>query len=106
MIISPTSATNPAIADELKKLKEKGIIIGTFDSDLDEKFQSIREFYVGTNNTRGGEVLGTAAKNIEPDGGEYVQFVGYDSQQNAVSANGWIHECGRRQIRSERSPYR
>ena len=36
VIISPTSATNPAIADELKKLKEKGIIIGTFDSDLDE----------------------------------------------------------------------
>jgi len=84
VIISPTSATNPAIADELKKLKEKGVIIGTFDSDLDEKFQNIREFYVGTNNTRGGEVLGTAAKNIKPDGGEYVQFVGYDSMQNAV----------------------
>lgn len=84
VIISPTSATNPAIADELKKLKEKGIIIGTFDSDLDEKFQSVREFYVGTNNTRGGEVLGTAAKNIKPEGGEYVQFVGYDSMQNAV----------------------
>ncbi len=84
VIISPTSATNAAIADELKNLKEKGILIGTFDSDLDTKFQETREFYVGTNNTRGGEVLGTAAKGIKPDGGEYVQFVGYDSMQNAV----------------------
>lgn len=83
VIISPLSATNAAIADELKKLKAQGVIIGCFDSDLDPKFQTIREFYVGTNNTRGGEVLGTAAKNLKPEGGEYVQFVGTDSQQNA-----------------------
>ena len=85
VIISPTSATNPAIADELKKLKEKGLIIGCFDSDLDEKFRSIREFYVGTDNIKGGRVLATAAKNLKPDGGEYVQFVGFDSQQNAAA---------------------
>jgi ribose transport system substrate-binding protein len=83
VIISPTSATNPAVVDELKKLKDKGVIIGTFDSDFDEKFQSVREFYVGTDNIKGGKVLGTAAKNLRPDGGEYVQFVGLDSQQNA-----------------------
>ena len=83
VIISPTSATNPAVVDELKKLKDKGVIVGTFDSDLDEKFQSVREFYVGTDNIQGGKVLGTAAKNLRPDGGEYVQFVGLDSQQNA-----------------------
>ncbi|MEZ6136795.1 MAG: substrate-binding domain-containing protein [Pirellulaceae bacterium] len=84
VIISPISATNPAIADELKKLQEKGVIIGCFDSDLDPKFQSIREFYVGTNNIQGGKVLGTAAQNLRPDGGQYVQFVGVDSQQNAI----------------------
>lgn len=84
VIISPISATNPAIADELKKLKDKGVIIGCFDSDLDPRFASIREFYVGTNNTQAGKVLGTAAKNLLPDGGQYVQFVGVDSQQNAV----------------------
>lgn len=83
VIISPTSATNPAVVDELKKLKKKGLIIGTFDSDFDEKFQSVREFYVGTDNIKGGKVLGTAAKNLRPEGGEYVQFVGLDSQQNA-----------------------
>lgn len=84
VIISPLSAGNPAIADELKKLKEKGVIIGCFDSDLAPKFRDIREFYVGTNNVTGGEVLGTAAKNLRPDGGSYVQFVGTDSQQNAI----------------------
>lgn len=83
VIISPTSATNPAVIDEMQKLKDKGVILGTFDSDFDEKFQSVREFYVGTDNIQGGKVLGTAAKNLRPDGGEYVQFVGLDSQQNA-----------------------
>ncbi|MCA9129514.1 MAG: substrate-binding domain-containing protein [Planctomycetales bacterium] len=84
VIISPVSGTNPAIADELKKLQDKGVIIGCFDSDLDSKFRSIREFYVGTNNVTGGKVLGTAAKVLRPDGGNYVQFVGFDSQQNAI----------------------
>jgi ribose transport system substrate-binding protein len=84
VIISPISSTNPAIADELKKLKAKGITIGCFDSDLDAKFQQHREFYVGTNNIAGGKVLGTAAKMLKPDGAPYVQFVGVDSQQNAI----------------------
>lgn len=84
VIISPISATNAAIADELKKLGEKGIIVGCFDSDLSDKFQNLREFYVGTDNVQGGKVLGTAAKNLRPQGGNYVQFVGVDSQQNAV----------------------
>ena len=95
VIISPLSAGNAAIADELKKLKAKGVIIGCFDSDLDAKFQSIREFYVGTNNVRGGEVLGVAAKNIKPDGGPYVQFVGTDAQQNAIERmNGFTSAVG------------
>lgn len=84
VIISPISSTNPAIADELKKLKAKGVTIGCFDSDLDKKFQENREFYVGTNNIAGGKVLGTAAKMLKPDGAPYVQFVGVDSQQNAI----------------------
>ena len=83
VIISPTSASNPAVVDELNNLKGKGVIIGTFDSDFEEKFQNVREFYVGTNNIQGGKVLGTAAINLRPDGGEYVQFVGLDSQMNA-----------------------
>jgi ribose transport system substrate-binding protein len=84
VIISPISASNAAIAEELKKLKDKGVVVGCFDSDLAEKFRNIREFYVGTNNIKGGEVMGTAAINLKPNGGQYVQFVGKDSQQNAI----------------------
>jgi len=103
VIISPISATNPAIADELKKLKDKGVIIGCFDSDLDPKFSSIREFYVGTNNVQGGKVLGTAAKNLRPNGGEYVQFVGVDSQQNAIERmNGFTAAVGDKFVQKDR----
>ena len=103
VIISPTNATSVAIADELRKLKDKGIIIGTFDSDLDPKFIGTREFYVGTNNTRGGEVLGTAAMGITPDGGEYVQFVGYDSMQNAVQRmDGFTSAAGEKFVQKGR----
>lgn len=103
VIISPISATNPAIADELKKLKEKGVLVGCFDSDLDPKFTEIREFYVGTNNTQGGQVLGTAAKNLRPDGGQYVQFVGVDSQQNAVQRmDGFTSAVGDKFVQKDR----
>lgn len=103
VIISPLSAGNAAIADELKKLKAKGVIIGCFDSDLDAKFQSIREFYVGTNNIRGGEVLGVAAKNIKPEGGPYVQFVGTDAQQNAIERmNGFTSAVGDKFVQKDR----
>ncbi len=83
VIISPISSTNPAIAEELDNLRKQGVIVGCFDSDLSERSRSIREFYVGTNNVTGGKVLGTAAKAIKADA-EYVQFVGTDSQQNAI----------------------
>jgi ribose transport system substrate-binding protein len=83
VIISPISAANAAIAEELEKLKKKGIIIGCFDSDLSEANQKIRDFYIGTDNVVAGKVLGAAAKAIKP-GCEYVQFVGTDAQQNAI----------------------
>lgn len=103
VIISPTSATNPAVVDELQKLKDKGVIIGTFDSDFDTKFQSVREFYVGTDNIKGGKVLGTAAKNLRPDGGEYVQFVGLDSQQNAYQRmDGFTSAVGEKYVQKDR----
>lgn len=103
VIISPTSATNPAVVDELQKLKDKGVIIGTFDSDFDPKFQSVREFYVGTDNIKGGKVLGTAARNLRPEGGEYVQFVGLDSQQNAYQRmDGFTSAVGERYVQKDR----
>ncbi len=103
VIISPTSASNPAVVDELKKLKDKGVIIGTFDSDFEEKFQSVREFYVGTDNIQGGKVLGTAAMNLRPGGGEYVQFVGLDSQMNAYQRmDGFTSAVGEKYVQKAR----
>lgn len=82
--ISPYDAKNDGVAEVLKKLKDKGVVIITFDSDLPAEKQNLRDFYVGTNNIKAGKVLGTAAVNLKPDGAEYVQFVGTDAQQNAI----------------------
>ncbi len=82
--ISPYDAKNAAIADQLKKLKDKGVVIICFDSDLPADKQHLRDFYVGTNNVKAGKVLGTAAAHLKPEGAKYVQFVGTDTQQNAI----------------------
>ncbi|MBI1348109.1 substrate-binding domain-containing protein [bacterium] len=83
--ISPLESDNAAIADELKKLKDKGIPVITFDSDLDrERFRDLRYAFLGTNNRGAGEVLGQCAQVLRPYGGEYVTFVGRTGAQNAI----------------------
>ncbi|MBL9122561.1 MAG: substrate-binding domain-containing protein [Planctomycetaceae bacterium] len=83
--ISVTDAANPAIADELKKLRAQGVAVITLDSDLDRtQFADARAAFVGTDNLAGGRALGITAKNIRPDGGAYVQFVGRTGAQNAI----------------------
>ncbi|MDX1969283.1 MAG: substrate-binding domain-containing protein [Planctomycetaceae bacterium] len=83
--ISPLESDNAAIADELQKLKAKGIPIVTFDSDLDRtQFRELRAAFLGTNNRSAGEALGTCAKALRPDGGSYVSFVGRTGAQNAI----------------------
>jgi ribose transport system substrate-binding protein len=82
--ISPMDATNESLQEQLKKLKEKGVIVFCFDSDLPADKASLRDFYIGTNNIRAGKVLGMALSNLAPDGGGYAQFVGTDTQRNAV----------------------
>ncbi|MGC4002616.1 MAG: substrate-binding domain-containing protein [Pirellulales bacterium] len=95
IIISPTSGKNRAIAEELRKLQDTGVIIGCIDSDLDEKYKRARGFYIGTDNLMAGKVLGSAAAAIKTDGGQYVQFVGSDSQQNAIERmNGFSGAVG------------
>ena len=82
--ISPYDAKNDGVAEALKKLKDKGVVIICFDSDLPAEKHNLRDFYIGTNNIKAGKVLGTAAVNLKPEGAEYVQFVGTDAQQNAI----------------------
>lgn len=82
--ISPLDANNPAIAAELKNLREKGIPVICVDNDLArDRFRDARQFYIGTDNFSAGEVLGSAIKKLKPEGGEYVQFVGKTGAQNA-----------------------
>ena len=83
--IAVTDAANPAIADEMKNLQDRGIKVITVDSDVDrEKFRDVRFAFVGTDNLAGGRELGVCAKNLRPEGGEYVTFVGRTGAQNAI----------------------
>jgi ribose transport system substrate-binding protein len=83
--VSVIDAANAAIADEMRKLREQGIHVITIDSDLDrEKFRDARSAFVGTDNLIAGRELGTAAKQLRPDGGAYVSFVGRTGAQNAI----------------------
>ncbi len=82
--ISPVVADNPAIAAELKKLRDKGIHVICVDNDLAENYRDAREYYIGTDNVKGGRQLALCAKTLRPEGGQYVQFVGRTGAQNAI----------------------
>jgi ribose transport system substrate-binding protein len=78
-------ASNAAVAEELRKLRKKGVHVICVDNDVDrEKFRDCRQFYLGTDNIKGGRELGICAKQLQPEGGKYVQFVGDLGAQNAM----------------------
>jgi ribose transport system substrate-binding protein len=82
--ISVYDDTSPAIAKELKKLKEQGIKIITIDGDVDrELFGDVRFAYLGTDNIIGGGELGRAAAGLRPGGAKYATFVGNKGNSNA-----------------------
>ena len=87
--ISPVKADNLAVVEEMRKLQKKGVHVICMDGDVDRsKYRNAREAYVGTDNLRAGEVLGTAAKKLlderKAGKGGYVDFVGYTAAQNAI----------------------
>lgn len=83
--ISPCDASNVAVADELRKLKDKGIKVVTIDSDLDRAtLRDARSAFIGTDNLVGGRELGKCLVALRPDGGKYVTFVGRTGAQNAI----------------------
>lgn len=91
--ISVIDADNSAIADELRKLKAKGVQIVTVDSDVNrERLRDARTAFIGTDNLAGGRELGVCAKHLRPDGGEYVTFVGKTGAQNAIERVGGFAE--------------
>lgn len=83
--VSAIDANNVAVADELRSLQKKGVKVLTIDSDLDRaQFRDARFAFIGTDNLTGGKVLGTCAKGLRAEGGEYVTFVGRTGAQNAI----------------------
>jgi ribose transport system substrate-binding protein len=87
--VSALDANNAAIAEELRKLKAKGVHVVCVDSDVArDKFRDSRSYYLGTDNLTGGKELGTAAKHLlearRVKEGSYAQFVGRTGAQNAM----------------------
>ncbi len=82
--ISVTQARAAGVADEMHALQEAGVHVITIDSDVDRKlFRDTRFAFVGTDNFKAGQALGTAIRHLRPEGGKYVTFVGIAAAQNA-----------------------
>jgi ribose transport system substrate-binding protein len=91
--VSVNTAGNQAIVDEMRELQKKGIKVVTIDSDVDRaKHRDARFGFIGTDNLEGGRELGKCAKGLQPEGGEYVTFVGITGAQNAVERVGGFAE--------------
>lgn len=91
--VSALDAENVAVADELRKLQEKGVKVITIDSDVDrETLRDARFAFVGTDNLVAGKVLGNAVRHLDADGGGYVTFVGRIGAQNAKERIGGFAE--------------
>jgi ribose transport system substrate-binding protein len=83
--ISACDAGNDSVADEMRKLKDKGVYIITVDSDIDrDRLRDTRIAFIGTDNLAGGRELGKCAKYLRPQGGELITFVGRTGAQNAI----------------------
>ncbi|MBX7073158.1 MAG: substrate-binding domain-containing protein [Pirellulales bacterium] len=102
--VCAADAANASLVDEMRKLAERGIPIITLDSDVDRgKFRDARFAFIGTDNLKGGKTLGVAAKNLVPDGGAYVQFVGRIGAQNAIERmDGFKEGAGEKLVERDR----
>ena len=86
--ISVIQAENIAIVEEMKRLTDKGVPVITVDGDINQKlFTDGRPYYIGTDNSIAGRLLGTAGKKVlESRGvsdGEFIQFTGFTDNDNA-----------------------
>ena len=81
-------ADNVAVADEMRRLRKKGVHVICVDADLNRKtLRDARDYYIGTDNLTAGRILGRAAKKLFAargvKKGSYVQFVGRTGSYNA-----------------------
>ncbi len=78
--ISVLEAESPGIADKMRELQAAGKIVIAIDSDGQK---DARRAYIGTFNRKAGEVAGKAARQLRPQGGKTVAFVGTAAAANA-----------------------
>ena len=96
--ISVIQADNQSIAEEMRKLRAKGVQVITVDGDVNRQtFRDARSHYIGTDNVVGGRTLGTATRALleakgAGDGG-YVQFAGFTDNDNARSRMNGVKEA-------------
>ena len=86
--ISVIQAENVAIVEEMKRLTEKGVSVITVDGDINQKlFTDGRPYYIGTDNSIAGRLLGTAGKKVLQSRGitegGFIQFTGFTDNDNA-----------------------
>ncbi|MFV2066139.1 MAG: substrate-binding domain-containing protein [Pirellulales bacterium] len=86
--VSALDADNVAVADEMRRLRKKGVHVICVDADLNRKtLRDARDYYIGTDNLSAGRTLGKAAKKLletrRVEKGSYVQFVGRTGSYNA-----------------------
>jgi ribose transport system substrate-binding protein len=78
--VSVLEADSPGIADKMRALQQAGKVVIAIDSDGQK---DARKAYIGTINRKAGEVAGTVAKTLRPQGGKTVVFVGTAAAANA-----------------------
>lgn len=84
--ISVFNPDSPAVAKELKALRDRGIKVVTIDGDMNrEKYRDTRYAYLGTDNEIAGQELGRAAKALTPEGSNFAFFVGNTGAANAIA---------------------
>ena len=86
--ISVIQAENVAIVEEMKRLTENGVSVITVDGDINQKlFSDGRPYYIGTDNSIAGRLLGTAGKKVLQSRGitegGFIQFTGFTDNDNA-----------------------
>jgi ribose transport system substrate-binding protein len=98
--ISALDANNASVAEEMRKLREKGVHVICVDADIDrQRFRDARSYYIGTDNLTAGGELGVAARHLlsarKAASGSYVQFVGRTGSHNAIERmNGFKKAVG------------
>ncbi|MDV7340124.1 substrate-binding domain-containing protein [Terasakiella sp. A23] len=110
-ILISTTNSDFLVDSVLKRAKEQGVKVMTFDSDLLDQHHDYRIAYVGTNNFDFGVALGDYAKRFKKDGetqiciqsgsdstpnlnerirGVRFALSGNDSNQKLTGENGWV----------------